>query len=103
MSQVQDSNTSIYLNHHETPFKENIWVKNKQAHALMREKQNTGVYCTRCSHRHCKSWDGPELVHGNRSLKKSKIPIKGIVKYVENSALNPYFVYIRNGETTLKE
>lgn len=44
-----------------------------------------------------------ERVYGNRSLKKSKVFTYGIVKYMENSALNPYFVSIRNGETKVEE
>ncbi len=85
-------------------WKEDLWSKNHQAHEMMRTKgkQKTGDYCTYCCHRRCNSREN-ELVYGNRSLKKSKIPIKGINKYVETSVLNPYFVNLRNGETTLEE
>jgi hypothetical protein len=51
-------------------YKENHWLKNKIAHAMMREriKANT-MFCVHCKNRLCAT---PEPVYGTKALKKCK-------------------------------
>jgi hypothetical protein len=82
------------------PIKDNLWLKNNEAHKMMRSKQNSKEYCTYCRHHHC--YD-PTIVYGNRSLKKSKVVQCYKTKYIDKIVISPDFVNIRNGENNLDD
>ncbi len=81
--------------------KDDTWFKNNQSHKMMRNKHNSGKYCSRCRNRNCYDAD---RIYGNKSLKKSKIIKYRQLKYTDKPAfLGTDFVYIRNGETKVEE
>ncbi len=82
------------------PIKNNLWFKNKEAHKMMRSKQNSRVFCTYCRHHNC--YD-PTFVYGNRSLKKSKVVQCSKTKYADKIVISPDFVSIKNGENNFDE
>jgi hypothetical protein len=50
--------------------KEDLWVKNIKAHAIMRERiRKNKPYCYHCKNRLCAD---PTILHGDKALKKSK-------------------------------
>ncbi len=75
--------------------KENLWRKNELAHQRMRTKPSNGIYCTYCHHRNC---GDPNVVQGNRSLKKSKICAWRTTKIDRDRWFLPSYFNLRNGE-----
>ena len=91
---IQDSYESY-------PIKENYWNKNNVSHTISRAKKTKGRdYCSYCRHHHC--YD-PTRVHGNKSLKKSKVVSYKTTKYADKLVVMPEFVSIRNGETHFED
>ena len=81
--------------------KENLWRKNELAHQILRKRNNTRPYCTFCRHRGC--YD-PTTVHGDKSLKKSKVVSCRTTKidscrWQWHFVSDPKYLNTRNGES----